>query len=217
MKVYKLQGEFLGENTYLLVKEDACLVIDPGASAERINAACRTLGASIVGVLLTHAHVDHIIGAADLSSEGYPLYLHETDVEILNSRANLALALGLSLKRTEEFLAVKDGQILTVEPFSVQVIHTPGHTAGSVCYLIENMLFSGDTLFYHSYGRTDFPTGDEQDLVCSICNELFELPLDTLVYSGHSFFEKGETAVMPATPDTTIGEERANNPILELI
>ena len=79
------------------------------------------------------------------------------------------------------------------------------------------MVFSGDTLFYHSYGRTDFPTGDEQDLVCSIANELFELPLDTLVFSGHSDFGRGETDVMPARPDTTIGEERANNPILELI
>ena len=206
----------MGENTYLLVKDGACLVIDPGASAERIKESCHALDASIVAVLMTHAHADHIFGVADLSEE-HEVYLHEEDAAMLNSRANLALALGISLKKTEKFHTVKDGEILSIAPFSVQVIHTPGHTAGSACYLIENMLFSGDTLFYHSYGRTDFPTGDEQDLICSIANELFELPTDTPVFSGHSDYRAGERDVMIASPDTTIGEERANNPILDLL
>ena len=136
MKVYKLQGEFLGENTYLLIKDGACLVIDPGASADRIKDACRALNASIAAVFLTHAHADHIFGVADLCAEGYDIYLHEADAEVLNSRENLALALGVSLKKTEKFYTVKDGEILSIEPFTVHVIHTPGHTAGSACYLI---------------------------------------------------------------------------------
>ena len=215
MSIYRLSGRFLEESTYIVSKGEACLVIDPGADAEKILSFCEEKGICIQAVLLTHAHVDHTYGAAELSKLGYPIYLHDSEAELLNGRGNLALAFGVSLEKILKYRTFEgERRTIDLDPFIVEVIHTPGHTAGSVCYLIEGDLFSGDTLFADSYGRTDLPSGDEQDLICSIANELFELPLETFVYAGHSQHAEGEGE---AQPDTTIGEERITNPILELI
>lgn len=215
MSIYRLTGRFLDESTYIISKDGVCLVIDPGAETSEILSFCEEKEICIQAVLLTHAHVDHIYGAAELSKLGYPIYLHEDDAELLNGRGNLALAFGLSLEKIEKYRTFTgERSIVDLDPFILEVVHTPGHTAGSVCYLIEGDLFSGDTLFADSYGRTDLPTGDEQDLICSIANELFELPPETLVYAGHSRHTGGK---YEAQPDTTIGEERICNPILELI
>ena len=99
------------------------------------------------------------------------------------------------------------------------MLATPGHTAGGVSYLIDGALFSGDTLFAGSYGRTDFPTGDEQDLLCSIANTLFELPKETPVYAGHGVLSPQDMMGLPvvASVDTTIGDEYYTNPILHLL
>ena len=218
MIVYKLAGECLNENTYILVKEGSALIVDPGATSERILRECASLSVRPIAVLLTHAHADHIIGAAGLAREGVPVYIHEEDAKILNTRWNLALALGISCEQVEPYTVISEEGRLALPPFEAEVIFTPGHTAGGVSYLVDGSLFSGDTLFCGSYGRTDFPTGDEQDLLCSIANELFSLPDETPVYAGHSDrMPLGEGRAVIAVPDTTIGEEKRGNPILDLL
>ncbi len=220
MNIYKLIGEYLSENTYLLEKEGKILVIDPGATAARIFDAAKNVKGEILAVLLTHGHADHALGAAELENSGVPVYLLGGEEEVLNGRANLSIALGFSLEKVKNPIPLKDGEILSLPPFEIQVIATPGHTAGGACYLIEGELFSGDTLFEFSYGRTDFPTGDEQDLLCSIANELFSLPDETSVYCGHSNINPGKelfSGVFEALPDTVIGREKTSNPILDLL
>ena len=214
MTVYALQGEYLSELTYLVCKDGKALVIDPGASGEKILNACKSLSVTPVAVLLTHGHADHVCGAAALQRHGLKVYAHSEEFTLIAGKANLSIALGFALDAFTPDVAVKDDDVLNIEPFSVKVIHTPGHTQGGVSYLMEDFLFTGDTLFPCSYGRTDFPTGDEQDLLCSIANVLFELPASTKVYSGHGF--AGAFGV-PFPPQTTIGEEYSTNPILNLL
>jgi len=216
MKVYRLAGEYLDENTYLLVEGEGALILDPGAAADRILRACESLKVTPLAVLLTHGHVDHIYGAPGLQEKGLPVYAHAEEFSVISGKANLAIAFHLAFTSFLPDHAVTDGQTLEIGPFHISVIYTPGHTSGGVCYLINGALFTGDTLFKGSYGRTDLPTGDEQDLLCSIANELFSLPHDTPVYAGHGDEGKGSDLAL-ATPDTTIEEEYYTNPILHLL
>ena len=214
MTVFALQGDYLSELTYIVCEEGKALVIDPGTSGERVLAECERLSVEPIAVLLTHGHADHALGAAALQRAGVKVYAHKEEVSVINGKANLSIALGFSMETFAPDVTVTDGETLLLEPFSVKVIHTPGHTQGGVCYLMEDALFTGDTLFPGSYGRTDFPTGDEQDLLCSIVNELFELPAETKVYAGHGFASQ---LAAPCEPQTTIAEEYSTNQILNLL
>lgn len=218
MKIYVIRSGPIMENTYLLVQEGKALVIDAGAPADVILRECRKLSADPIALLLTHGHIDHILGAAGLQRAGVKVYAGAEEFDVIAGRANLALALRTSLDPFTPDVAVRDEDVLSIGPFSVRALFTPGHTKGGYSYLIDGSLFSGDTLFCGSYGRTDFPTGDEMDLVCSIANVLFSLPPETEVYAGHSDdFSLELDLAFPASPDTTIGNEYSTNPILNLL
>ena len=214
MKVYAMQGEYLSEITYIVTDGVKAVVIDPGTSANAILSACKKLGVELVAVLLTHGHIDHTLGAFELQSKGFKVYAHKEEVPVLEGRAGLSLLLGLPQRDLHPDVLLEDGAVISLLDFPIDVIFTPGHTQGGVCYLAEGALFSGDTLFPGAYGRTDFPTGDEQDLICSICNVLFDLPKSTEVYSGHG---DCSTDVAPFAAQTTIGQEYSTNPILHLL
>jgi len=214
MTIYLMQGEYLSECTYLVVEEGKALIIDPGASSDRIICECGRIGATPIAVLLTHGHLDHTFGVQGLMEKGVKVYAHKEEFAVTQGRANLALAFGLKERSFTPDVALKDDEELAIDPFIVKVLHTPGHTQGGVCYLIGNALFSGDTLFPGSYGRTDFPTGDEQDLICSIANVLFELPRETEVYCGHA---DATPDARISSPQSTIAEEYTTNPILYLL
>ena len=196
----------VGANCYFAyVKEsDRCIIIDaPGESDRIIKGLC---GLSLVpeAVLLTHSHFDHI-GAADALRERYriPVCCHEAEKELLMSPAmNLTemTGRGYGIKPDRTFA---DGQEFSAAGIKIRVIHTPGHTAGGACYYLwENgIIFSGDTLFYESVGRTDFPTGSMNLLISSIKEKLMILPEETVVYPGHN-------------ESTDIGHERRHNPYL---
>lgn len=216
MKIFALQGGSLCENTYFVVKDGKALIIDPGIPSEIVLEECKRLSAQPIAVLLTHGHFDHVKGAAGLQRTGLKIYAHKEEFSVIAGRANLALALRESLDPFVPDVAVEDDDLLDLTPFEVKVLFTPGHTQGGVCYLIEDCLFSGDTIFPGSYGRTDFPTGDSQDLLCSIADVLFDLPPETKVYCGHGDGSLTEKATL-VSPDTTIGAERATNPILDLL
>lgn len=187
-----------------------CVIIDPGSSnAEERGVLDGFLTSQMLrpaAILLTHAHLDHICDCSRLQ-EAYdiPIYLHPDDLPTKDEFAKIAPTFGFpsesALFRT---VAVSDGGSVTEAGISFKVIHTPGHSPGSVCYLLEKdgILFSGDTLFAGTIGRTDLPFGDYDRLMRSITDKLMTLPDGTAVLPGH-----GAT--------TTIADERNGNPLLE--
>lgn len=194
-------------NCYFAVNEDTkeALVIDPGDSANHLIKRIKEQGLTPVAVLLTHGHFDHAFAAQPIADEfSVPIYAQECEKETLQSpEINLCGMMGQQGVRFHADVYVKDGDMLDLAGFSVKVMHTPGHTKGGCCYYIEKeqALFSGDTLFCQSIGRTDFPGGSMSELLRSIQDKLMPLPGQTKVYPGHN-----ET--------TTIGWERQYNPFL---
>ena len=155
---------------YILSREDApdCIVIDPGAEGERIRRAAGDR--QIAAILLTHGHFDHIGAVSALMDEGTALLIHALDAPMLTDPdlnvSRLLMNQVITAPPATDLL--QEGSRRTLAGLEIEVLHTPGHTPGSVCYRIEDHLFTGDTLFEHGWGRTDFPGGDESTLFRSL-------------------------------------------------
>jgi glyoxylase-like metal-dependent hydrolase (beta-lactamase superfamily II) len=198
-------GQFL-ENCYLVIDEAsaACAIIDPGEEAGLIAFKLEAAGVTPVGIWLTHAHVDHVLGVPRLRADtGAPVYLHPADRVLYDHIPEQALAFGLppGERLPEPDRALAHGDVLRVGELEFRVRHAPGHSPGGVVFEGAGAAFAGDVLFQGSIGRTDLPGGDFETLVQSIERELLTLPDTTIVYSGHG-------------PETTIGRERRTNPFL---
>lgn len=199
-------------NCYVVINEKnkECFIIDPGASAKQLAERIRKDGLTPVAVLLTHGHFDHAGAAEELAEEfGIKIYAHEAEKDTLeNPQKNVSWMMGAS-ETYHANVFLKDEEVLTLAGFEIKVIHTPGHTEGGCCYYIETeaVIFTGDTLFAQSVGRTDFPGGSMSQIVRSITekimtlNEAGNLETDIMVYPGHN-------------DPTTIETERMNNPYL---
>lgn len=193
----------LETNCYVVTDEDSldCAVIDPGDESGTILDYLEDNKLHCRAVLLTHAHFDHIGAAAELQRGGALIVMHRDDVPLVGSFKNLAFYAGKKVEHFTPDVTVSGGETLDVAGIAVKVMHTPGHTAGGVCYIAEDCIFSGDTLFELSYGRTDFPTGSFKELKNSIVNKLFALKGDYKVFPGHG-------------APTTLQFEREHNPVL---
>ena len=176
------------ENCYIVANGTGVLIVDPGSQVEDIAAQVDAIGLGVAGIVNTHAHYDHIGAVAPLQ-ERYdaPFYLHGADGPLLK-RANLYRMLFESRDAVKVPAISHDIATLpatfAIGPFSVSWIATPGHTDGSVCLLIGNVLFSGDTLMHNTIGRTDLPGGNRERLLASV-RKLMDLPGETVVYGGH--------------------------------
>ena len=179
------------------------VIIDPGDNAGRILRTVEQLGAKPLAVLLTHAHVDHAGAAGEiLEKHAIPFLVHEEDQEWLDQLPAQARMFGVRAKPAPKPTGYfKDGETLTFGSIALKVIHTPGHTAGGVCFHAGKVLFAGDTLFAGSIGRTDLPGGDYDRIISSIVDRILPLGDDVVVYTGHG-------------PETTVGIERRTNPFL---
>lgn len=172
-------------NCYILSLPDRhdCVLIDPGAQPERILAAAK--GKLVAAVLLTHGHFDHIGGVMGVLSPGTALYIHTLDEPMLHDPAkNMAVMIGQELVVHHKAALVTQGEHILAAGIDFTVLHTPGHTPGSVCYQAEGALFTGDTMFRHGYGRTDLPGGSWDDLYQSM-KRLLLLQKDFEVFPGH--------------------------------
>lgn len=190
MKIYAIQVGEIYTNCYLILNEDTreIIIVDPGDDAERISEKIRELEGRPVAVFLTHGHYDHILAGNDLR-EAYPaieVYIGEKDAAMLKDDSLNCTCYGTRILVEPDHL-VREGTVIDLAGFHCTVMHTPGHTAGSVCYYYEDqhVLFAGDTLFYRSYGRTDLPTGSNREMVTSLVRLLTELPEDVTVLCGH--------------------------------
>jgi len=209
MKVVQIANGVFAENCYLIVDEPTrqSVIVDPGEEAGLILHKIDEAGAQPVAILLTHAHVDHVLGVEQVARKtGAIVWLHPADRPLYDAVGEQAGWFGL-VPPEEQPPPDRDlvaGQQLQVGGLSFDVRHTPGHSPGSVCFVGHGAVFSGDVLFAGSIGRTDLPGGDFETLIASIERELLPLPDDTIVYSGHG-------------PETTIGRERRTNPFLTRI
>lgn len=193
-------------NCYFLMNKDTkeLIIFDPPGEAEKIFAKVAELDAKPVAIFLTHGHYDHIT-AADAVRVKYQIhiYAHQAESVVLSDDAyNLSAFFGQSSCTVRPDVWLADDEVQSMAGFDIRVLHTPGHTIGSVCYYIESelLLFSGDTLFEHSYGRTDFPTSNPGQMKRSVRRLLDELPMDVEVYPGHG-------------APTTIRMEKRYNPL----
>ena len=191
-------------NCYLAYDETTRegFLVDPGADADKILEAIRRLQINVRTIILTHSHFDHIIALSKVAAEtGAQVAIHESEAEELAGTDNSAArALGLQALRIEPYradLLLKDGDTLSVAGEQLTILHTPGHTLGSICLDTGKILFSGDTLFEDGCGRCDLPGGDQEKMLSSL-HRLHDLTGDRIVYPGHG-------------PSTTLDRERQVN------
>ena len=199
-----VNGQF-SENCYLLAEPVSrrAVIIDPGEEPALFLAELDRRGWTLQAIWLTHAHVDHIMGVGAVkAATGVPVFLHPADRPLYDALPSQGEWMGVRLEAPPPpDAALADRQELVLGSHRVTVRHTPGHSPGSVSFLLPGRVIGGDVLFSGSIGRTDLPGGDYQRLLNSIQTVFLPLPDSTIVHSGHG-------------PDTTVGVERVTNPFL---
>jgi glyoxylase-like metal-dependent hydrolase (beta-lactamase superfamily II) len=197
--------DLFGENCYLIRRRDtaAALAVDPGLQLDRVRQEIDSERLTLQHILVTHGHIDHVAGVPGLHAQtGAPIAMHPDDLAILDWAAIAQypfVPAGFSAFSIDTTLT--HGMTLAFQDLSVRVLHTPGHTQGSVCFLFGLDCYAGDTLFQRGIGRTDLPGGDMRKIVFSIRNVLYRLPPRTVVHPGHG-------------RATTIEEEKLLNPFV---
>lgn len=205
MKIIRLKPlSICDTNSYIVASEKGnCVLIDAPADADYILEQVNFFGFKLKKIFLTHGHFDHVGAVADLAEKtGCEVYIHDKDISKL-SDDNGMLASFFRIRGAKKFdkaIAFSENDILTLDELEFDVLHTPGHTSGSVCYIIGNEMFSGDTIFARSVGRTDMPDGDTATLLNSL-SKISELGGNLNIYPGHM-------------STTTLDDERIYNPYL---
>ncbi len=206
MKIIKLEVGQLGANCYIVYCEKTMqgVVIDPGGNGKDIIARINRDQIQVAYILNTHGHADHIAANDELKeATGAPVCIHSADANMLiSAQGNLSMYVGSQFTCQPADQLLQDGDHIVVGEIDFEVLHTPGHTLGGVCFKANQVVFSGDTLFAQSVGRTDFPGGSHSQLVDSITNKLLVLADDILVLPGHG-------------GATSIGEERHSNSFIQ--
>ncbi|MFH1220921.1 MAG: MBL fold metallo-hydrolase [Candidatus Eisenbacteria bacterium] len=203
LEIKSLVVGVLEGNCYIIKCDSAGhgIIIDPGDQAERISDEAKAFGLKPQMILLTHGHIDHTNAAAALKNRfGSAVVCHHLDASMVRGEEGKALW-GFEREPCSVDREVEDGQVLKVGGCQIRVLHTPGHTRGSVCYIMGDQIFTGDTLFQGSIGRTDLPGGSEREMKATLANRIATLDEKACVWPGHG-------------PSTTIGEEKRLNPFL---
>lgn len=197
MEIKTIKTSLLGQNCYLLKNKDKGILIDPGLGTKKIEELIKDT--KVEYILLTHCHFDHIHSVNKIR-EG-KIVIGSSNCRINATDPSMVLGNKESVLKRPQDEIMEDGEEREFCGIKIKCIYTPGHTNCSCCYLAEDVLFSGDTLFYQSIGRYDFKTGNFKEIENSIKNKIYTLPDITKVYAGHGDF-------------TTVGFEKKNNPYI---
>lgn len=180
---------FIANNNYLLIDEDSkeAALIDCTDYISELGAVLKEYDAKLKYILLTHGHFDHIMGVPKIKQEfGAKVYLHKDDKELVDNSDEFMISVGMQpFEHPEIDKYIDEGEEIYLGKNKIEVIHLPGHTQGGVGYLVDGMLFAGDSIFLESVGRTDLPGGNHKQLIESIKNKIFSLDGDTILYVGH--------------------------------
>lgn len=205
MRILRIPAGIYAANCYIVYSETTQdgIIVDPGGDAAELLQAVKENDINLKYIVLTHGHGDHIGGVSGIKSKlNIPLLVHEDDVELIEDGSkNMSSVMAMGPVEIHPDKTLKNGDIIEFGDIAAKVIHTPGHTKGGICLLIEDHLISGDTLFKSSVGRSDLPGGDHKTLIKSIKNRVLSLPDNTIVLPGH-----GES--------TTVGREKQYNQFL---
>ncbi len=203
MNFKRIQRGMFDSLCYLIYEGKEAVLIDAGVNCEKVLSVAQEFGVDIKSIILTHGHIDHIAEADRIIEKtGAKLFIHADDAQCLvDPRANASAYTGKPFSITSKYSTLSDKSVITIGERKLNIIHTPGHTPGSVCILCDDILFSGDTLFAMGYGRVDLPYGSFEDIYSSLVDTLFKLEPDIKVFPGHG-------------ASTTLGEEARSNPIL---
>lgn len=180
---------FIANKNYLLIDEDSkeAALIDCTDYISELGAVLKEYDAKLKYILLTHGHFDHIMGVPKIKQEfGAKVYLHKDDKELVDKSDEFMISVGMQpFEHPEIDKYIDENEEIYLGKNKIQVIHLPGHTQGGVGYLVDGMLFAGDSIFLESVGRTDLPGGNHKQLIESIKNKIFSLDGDTILYVGH--------------------------------
>ena len=203
-KIHTLVVGQLQTNCYVIESQGQALVVDPGDEPERILRFIKDLNATTTRIIATHTHFDHVLGVDGVrKATKTPFMIHRDDLPMLESmQSRVRQFMGFEVPpppKVDGYL--KDGDFLELGDETIRILHTPGHSPGSISLSGDGYVLTGDALFNQSIGRTDLPGGDLETLVRSIRERLFRLDDETIVYPGHG-------------PETTIGDEKLANPFV---
>ncbi len=206
MRIKTITGGMFDSCAYLICEGNKAVLIDAGVKSKKVIEAAADMKVDIEKIILTHGHIDHIAELDSIAEKtGARAYIHINDEPSLtDARYNVSVYAFEAKTFNTRCEVLRDGSILRLGELELKVIHTPGHTPGSICIQVNNELFSGDTLFNSGYGRVDLPNGSFEDIYGSIVDKLFSLPGETTVYPGHG-------------RATTIEDEKSSNPIKHAI
>ncbi|EMS73870.1 MBL fold metallo-hydrolase [Ruminiclostridium cellobioparum] len=206
MRIKTITGGMFDSCAYLICEGNKAVLIDAGVKSEKVIEAAADMKVDIEKIILTHGHIDHIVELDSIAEKtGARAYIHINDEPSLTDAGYNVSAYAFKAQTfNTQCEVLRDGSILRLGELELKVIHTPGHTPGSICIQVNNELFSGDTLFNSGYGRVDLPNGSFEDIYASIVDQLFNLPGETRVYPGHG-------------RPTTIEDEKMTNPIKHAI
>jgi glyoxylase-like metal-dependent hydrolase (beta-lactamase superfamily II) len=202
MIVKPITGGMFDSISYLVGDAGKALLIDAGVKCDRVLSSAKEMNLTIEKIILTHGHIDHVSEIDDIVKQtGAKVYIHiDDEISLIDARYNVSAYTGEAKTFICKCEPLRDGSTIRLGELEFKVIHTPGHTPGSICIQVDNTLFSGDTLFNSGYGRVDLPNGSFEDIYRSIVDKLFSLSDNMIVYPGHG-------------RSTTIEIEKITNPI----
>jgi len=203
-----LNKGFMGSNSYIIGSNGEAAVIDAGNNADDIFEVAVNAGMRVKYIILTHGHLDHIVYLDELQGKTHAsVAIHKTDAAALNdSKLNVSRLFGMNRVFRKADILLEDGDVIKVGDLNLEIIHTPGHTAGGICIKCGSVLFTGDTLFDGDFGRTDLPSGDMNTLKSSI-KKIFQMNRETMIYPGHEVGDKLKNIILKCETGSLLSDE----------